>query len=164
MPEQVPSSTQVFNSSLVNDIKDPCTDKAYEKNRLVVHAYNDEKKNLKNLVLIYLPKIPEVSQSISFCLAAIIWDDDNDNIKFYLWNITQAYVEITLDLNSDFYIRPLSKLISQLNTSFDFIVKVMRPLYGEPETDNHQFDIYHPHYKKKSEMTEFGIESHNLNK
>ncbi len=72
MPEQVPSSIQVFNSSLVDNIKDPCTDKTYEKNRPVVHAYNDEKKNLKNLILMHLPKIPGVSQSIGFCLAAII--------------------------------------------------------------------------------------------
>ncbi len=61
MPKQILSSIQVFNSSLVDNIKDTCTDKAYKKNRPVVHAYNDEKKNLKNLVLIHLPKIPGVS-------------------------------------------------------------------------------------------------------
>ncbi len=84
MLEEVLSSTQVFNSSLVDNIKDPCTDKAYEKNRPVMHTYNDEKKNLENLVLIHLPKIPKVNQGIGFCLAAIIRDNDNDNIKFYL--------------------------------------------------------------------------------
>ncbi len=75
-PEEVPSSTQVFDSRFVDDIKDPCTDKAYEKSRPVVHVYNDEKKNL---VLIHLPKIPGVRQSIGSCFAAIIRDDDNDN-------------------------------------------------------------------------------------
>ena len=40
----------------------------------------------------------------------------------------------------------------------------MRLLYGKSEIDNHQFDIYHPHYKKILEIIEFSMESHNLNK
>ncbi len=111
IPEQVISSTQVFNTSFVDNIKDLCTDKAYEKNRLVVYTYNDEKKNLKNLVLIHLPKIPEVSQSIGSCLTAIIQDNDNKNIKFYLQDIMQAYIEIASDLNLNFYIQLLFELI-----------------------------------------------------
>ena len=99
-------------------------------------------------------QIPEVSQGIGSCLAAIIQDNDNDNIRFYLQDLTQAYVEIASDLNPDFYIRPLSKLISQLSTLFDSIVKVMKLLYGKPEADNHRFAIYHPHYKEKPGMTE----------
>lgn len=49
-----------------------CIKKVFEKNHLVIHIYNDEKKNFKNLVLIYLPKILEVNQDISSCLTAII--------------------------------------------------------------------------------------------
>ncbi len=51
MPEQVSSSTQIFNSSLVDNIKDLGTDK-------IVYTYNDKKKN--------------VSQGIDFCFAVII--------------------------------------------------------------------------------------------
>ena len=69
MPEEIQSSTQVFNSYFVNDIKDPYTDKVYEKSCLVVHMYNDKKKNL---VMMHLPKVPGVSQSIGSCLAIII--------------------------------------------------------------------------------------------
>lgn len=29
----------------------------------------------------------------------------------------------------------------------------MRPLYGEPKVDNQWFDIYHPYYKEKPEIT-----------
>ena len=112
MPKKVQSSTQVFNSHFVNNIKDPYTDKAYEKSRLVMHTYNDK---MKNLMLMHSPKIPRVSQGIGSCLTAIIGDNDNDNIRFYLRNITQAYIEIASNLNLDFYIRPLSKLISQLS-------------------------------------------------
>ena len=59
--EEVPSSTQVFNSPFVNEIKDPCIDKAHQKNRLVIQAYNDN----KNLELTQLPKIQRVSQDIT---------------------------------------------------------------------------------------------------
>ncbi len=106
--EEVPSSIQVFNSSLVNNIKDLCIDKAYKKNRPVVHTYNDEKKNL---VVMHLSQIPEVNQSIGSYFTAIIWDNDNNNIRFYLWDIMQTYIKITLDLNPNFYIRPFSKLL-----------------------------------------------------
>ncbi len=86
--EEVPSRTQVFNFSLIHNIKTSYTDKAYEKNRPVVHAYNDKKKNLKNLVLIHLPKILKVSQDTGSCFVTIIQDDDNNNIRFYLQDIT----------------------------------------------------------------------------
>lgn len=49
-----------------------------------MHNYIDEKKIL---MLIYLSKIPEVSQDISYCFAAMIQNNDNDNIRFYLQNI-----------------------------------------------------------------------------
>ena len=151
MSEEVLSSTQVFNSSLVDNIKDPCNDKVYEKSRSLVHTYNNEKKNL---VLMHSRKIPEVSQGIGSCLAIIMQDNDNNNIRFYLRDITQVYIEIASDLNLDFYIRPLFELILQLSASFDSIVKVMRPIYSEPEVDNYWFAIYHPHYKEKLGITE----------
>lgn len=46
MPEEVSNNTQIFNSSLVDNISDPCIDKAYEKSCPVVHAYNNKKKIL----------------------------------------------------------------------------------------------------------------------
>ena len=46
MPEEVSSSIQVFNPCFINDIKDLCTNKVYEKSCPVVHAYNNEKKVL----------------------------------------------------------------------------------------------------------------------
>ena len=36
----------IFNSQFVNKIKQPGTDKAFEKSRLVVQAYNDQGKDL----------------------------------------------------------------------------------------------------------------------
>lgn len=83
--EEVLSKIQVFNSSWVYNIKNSYINKAYEKNYLIVYSYNDEKNNL---MLIHLLKISWVNQVISFGLFAIIWVDDNNNIKFYLQDIT----------------------------------------------------------------------------
>lgn len=69
MPEKVLSNIQVFNSHFIDNVKDPCIDKTNEKSSSVIHVYNDKKKNL---VLMYLPKIPRVSQDIGFYLTAII--------------------------------------------------------------------------------------------
>lgn len=65
-----------------------------------MHIYNNKKKNF---ILIYLSKILEVSQDISFYFITII-ENNNKNISFYLCNIMQAYVKITLNLNLKFYI------------------------------------------------------------
>ena len=91
MPDKVPNSTYGFNSRFVDNIKDSWIDRAYEKSHSVVHVYNNEKKNI---VLGYLLKIPRVSQGIGFCFTAIIWNDNNYNIRFYLLNIMQVYIEI----------------------------------------------------------------------
>ena len=117
-----------------------------------MHVNNDKKKYF---VLIHSPKIIKVSQGISFCLAAIIENNNNDIIRFYLRDIIQAYIKIASDLNLDFYIQLLFKLISQLSASFNSIVKVMRPLYNKPKTNNHRFTIYYLYYKEKPGMIEF---------
>jgi hypothetical protein len=42
----VPQGVRIFNSRFVDQIKDAGTDKAFEKSRLVVQAYNDQGKEL----------------------------------------------------------------------------------------------------------------------
>lgn len=69
----------------MNNIKDLCTIKANKKIYLIGYIYNNNKKNL---ILMHLLKILEVSQNISFCFVAIIWNNDNNNINFDLQNIT----------------------------------------------------------------------------
>lgn len=44
--KEVLSSIKVFKSWFVNEIKDLCTEKAYEKIHPVMLAYNNEDKNL----------------------------------------------------------------------------------------------------------------------
>ena len=79
---------------------------------------------------------------------------DNNNIKLYLWDITQAYFQLTSELNRDFYIWLLFELISLLNAKSDCIIKVMKLFYGVLEARNYWFATYHTHYKEKLGMTE----------
>lgn len=101
MYEKIPNNTQSLNFYFVNDIKYLCTDKTYEKSCLVIHTYNDKKKNL---VLKHLPKILKVSQGIDSCFIAIIQENDNNNVRFYLQDIKQAYIKIASNINPDFYV------------------------------------------------------------
>ena len=45
-PKDILQSNRVFNSRFVDKIKNPSTDKAFEKSKLVIQAYNDPEKNL----------------------------------------------------------------------------------------------------------------------
>jgi hypothetical protein len=42
----VPQGVQLFNSCFVDKIKNPDTNKAFEKSRLVMQVYNDQEKEL----------------------------------------------------------------------------------------------------------------------
>ncbi|EED17146.1 hypothetical protein TSTA_022030 [Talaromyces stipitatus ATCC 10500] len=44
--DDIPKGTRIFNSRFVNEIKNWGTDKAFEKSRLVVQAYNDKGKEI----------------------------------------------------------------------------------------------------------------------
>ena len=83
----------------------------------------------------------------------------NNNIKYYLRDNTQAYVQSTSNLNHQFYIRPPPELISLLGASADYIVKVMKLLYSVPEAGNHWFATYHIHHKDKLGMKESTYDS-----
>jgi hypothetical protein len=73
-------------------------DLAFEKSRLVVQAYDNEEKKL---VLTQSPTIQRVSQRLILCIAAM-----KPDIRLYLQDISQAYVQSTTDLNCEFYVRP----------------------------------------------------------
>lgn len=145
-PEDIPADARVFNSRFVDEIKNPGTDKAFEKSRLVVQAYNDLNKDL---VLAQSPTIQRVSQRLIACLAATF---QNDATKLYLRDVTQAYVQSTSDLNRDFFIRPPQKLVVMMRAPSNCILKVVKPLYGVPKAGNHWFATYLTHHTSKLGM------------
>ena len=148
-PKDVPQGNRVFNSRFVDEIKNLGTDKAFEKSRLVVQAYDDPEKDL---VLTQSPTIQRVSQRLILCIAAITQNDVNTHL--YLRDISQAYVQSATRLNRDFYIRAPLELSTALGVSQGTILKVVRPLYGIPEAGNHWFQTYHNHHIKELNMNQ----------
>jgi hypothetical protein len=139
----VPQGVRLFNSRFVDEIKNPGTDKAFEKSRLVVQAYNDQEKEL---VLTQSPTIQRVSQRLILCIAAM------GPHSLYLRDISQAYVQSTTNLNREFYIRPPRELQNELGLGEDSVLKVLKPLYGVPEAGNHWFKTYHSHHVQQLHM------------
>jgi hypothetical protein len=140
----VPDGIRLFNSRFVDEIKNPRTDLAFEKSRLVVQAYNDEEKKL---VLTQSPTIQRVSQRLILCIATM-----KPDIRLYLRDISQAYVQSTTNLNREFYVRPPRELETELGIDKDCVLKVLKPLYGVPEAGNHWFKTYHSHHVQQLHM------------
>ena len=139
-PKNVLVSIRVFNLWFVDEIKNAGTDKAFEKSCFVVQAYN----NFNNdLILTQSATIQQVSQRLIVYLAAIF---QNNIIKLYLCNVTQAYVQSISDLNRDFFICPPPELITMMGASPECILKVVKLLYSIPEAGNHWFVTYHKYH------------------
>jgi len=140
----IPKGTRIFNSRFVDEIKNKGTDKAFEKSRLVVQAYNDYGKDL---VLTQSPTIQRVSQRIILALAVILQEKA---VSLYLRDITQAYVQSNTHLNRDFYVRPPK----ELRLKDGLLMRIIKPLYGVPEAGNHWFNTYHCHHLEKLHMSQ----------
>ena len=150
---QILSGARLFNSRFVDEVKNLGTEKAFEKSRLVVQAYNDSEKDI---VLTQSPTIQRISQRLIVCFAASL---GNVIIKLYLRDVTQAYVQSISELNRDFYIRPPHELAAMLGASHDCILKMMKPLYGVPEAENHWFATYQKHHIQRLGMSESTYDS-----
>jgi hypothetical protein len=142
---EIPEGTRIFGSRFVDEIKHPGTDKAYEKSRLAIQAYNDPGKDL---ILTQSPTVQRVSQRLILVLAVTLRDKNNKTPTLYLRDISQAYVQSRTPLARDFYTKPPPELGLPLNT----ILKLVRPLYGVPEAGNHWFQTYHRYHREKLKM------------
>lgn len=149
---KVPKGVRVFRSRFVDEIKNKGTEKELKKSRLVVQAYNDEGKHV---VLTQSPTIQRISQRIILSLAAMT----NETTGLYLRDISQAYVQSTTTLNREFYIVPPRELAKQLNLDDNSVVKVLRPLYGVPESGNHWYKTYHAHHVDQLSMQQSTYDS-----
>ena len=135
---ELPPGTRVFGSRFVDEIKFAGTDKAMEKSRLVIQAYNH---NGKETTLTQSPTLQRVSQRLLISLAACLRPK---GVHMFLRDISQAYVQSTSELNRPFYIHPPKKLGCAPGNIF----KVVKPLYGIAESGNHWFKTYHDHHTK----------------
>ncbi len=123
------SSTRIFNSRFVDEIKHFNIDKTFEKFRLVIQTFNDENKNL---VLTQSFFIQRVNQRLIVCFVVVFLE-----INLYLKNIIQAYVQSATFLNCDFYVNSFVELIKQFDISSNNILKIMKSLYKISKANNY---------------------------
>jgi hypothetical protein len=147
----VSTDVRIFSSRFVNEIKHSEIEKAFEKFRLMIQTFNDQNKIL---VLTQFSIIQRVSQRLIICLVISLFQ-----MKLYLRNITQAYVQSRSNLNRDSYVQSLFELIKLMKISSECILKVIKSLYEVPETDNHWFKTYHDHHTDNLEMIQFTYDS-----
>lgn len=136
---QLPEGARLFNSRFVDEVKHPGTEDAYEKSRLVIQAYNDAGKLA---VLTQSPTIQRASQRLLLAIAVSFpW------LRIYMRDISQAYTQAQTLLARKFYAAPPKDI-----DIGDWILEVLKPLYGIPESGNHWFMTYHNFFEKDCGM------------
>jgi hypothetical protein len=145
---EILSDVRIFSFRFVNEIKHSGTEKAFEKFRLMIQAFNNQNKTL---VLTQSSIIQRVSQRLIICLAVTF----SQSMKLYLRDITQIYVQSRSILNRDFYVQSFPKLIKLMRIFSDCILKVVKFLYDVSKANNYWFKTYHDHHTDKLEMIQF---------
>ncbi|EED22642.1 conserved hypothetical protein [Talaromyces stipitatus ATCC 10500] len=140
--EDIPPDARIYGFRFVDEVKNKGTNKAFEKSRLVVQAYNDKDKEF---VLTQSPTIQRSSQRLILCIGI-----SKDRVWFWIRDVTQAYIQSTTKLNREFYIQ-IPPELRHFFPGCEFL-KVVQPLYGIPEAGNHWFHTYHKHHTKQLGM------------
>jgi hypothetical protein len=128
--KNVPADVRIFSFRFVNEIKHSEIEKAFEKSRLMIQAFNDQNKIL---VLTQSSIIQRISQRLIICLAVTF----AQSMKLFLRNITQIYVQSRFNLNRNFYVQSSPELIKLMRIFNDCILKMIKPLYDVSKADNH---------------------------
>lgn len=119
--DSVPANTRVFGSRFVDELKRVDLGTLF-KSRLVAQNYGDE--GAAGIA----PKAPTVqsfSQRLMFLLAASVM-----GTKPFLRDISQAYLQSDTSLEREVCIYPPP----ELGLPDETVLKVMKPLYGIPES------------------------------
>lgn len=136
----IPPGTRIFGSRFVDEVKFKGTEKAFEKSRLVVQAYNDAGKEH---ILTQAPTIMRASQRLILAFSLV-----RPDLDIYLRDISQAYTQSTSSMSRDVFIRAPK----EMNLGPNAALQVVLPLYGIPEAGTHWFRTYHKHHIDKLGM------------
>jgi hypothetical protein len=142
---------RIFSSRFVNKIKHLDIDKIFKKFRLVVQAFKNQNKTF---VLTQSSIIQKVNQRLIICLAVTL-----SQMKLYLRNITQIYVQSRSIFNKNFYVQSLLELIKLIRIFNHCILKMIKSLYDVSKANNHWFKTYHDHHIDKLKMIQFIYDS-----
>ena len=118
------SRIKLFNFRFVDEIKNSSILAAFEKSRLIIQAFNDQKKGM---IIIQSSTIQRINQRLILILTAII------EHELYLWNIFQIYVQSITSLTRKFYIR----FSIEFELEPDHVLKMIKSLYEVFEADVH---------------------------
>ena len=128
---------KIFNSRFVDEIKNINIANAYEKFRLMMQVYNDEKKIE---MLIQTSTIQRINQRLILTLTTSM-----SHLSLFFRNIFQVYVQSNISLTKNFFIRSSV----ELDFENDVILKIIKSLYEIFEAEVHWFNIYHKHHTEK---------------
>ena len=138
--EEIENMT-ILKAKLVLAYKDPTTSEERKKARLVVQAIGKLDKD-KKLLFTYSPTVKRSSIRIMLCIPTKI------GLKIYLRDISQAYVSSKSKLLREVYVIPPK----ELGLGRDILWKVIRPLYGLPESGLIWFETYVGHHHDELRM------------
>ena len=122
--QSISEEVRIFNLRFVDEIKHEKMTAAFEKSRLIIQIYNDHDKTI---VLTQTFIIQQINQRL--ILALIVSIDHN----LYLRDISQIYVQSSISLNKQFYIRSSIELEITKNS----ILKIIKSLYEVLKTKTH---------------------------
>ena len=131
----------ILKAKLVLAYKDADTPNEKQKARLVVQAVGKIDKD-KRLLFTYSPTVTKASVRIMLSIPT------KKGLKVFLRDISQAYVSSDKKLLREIYITPPK----ELGLSPDIMWKVIRPLYGLPESGVIWFETYIAHHHDKLKM------------
>ncbi|KAI0993994.1 hypothetical protein K3495_g14189 [Podosphaera aphanis] len=121
-------NSRIFGSRMVDEVKGKETAIPYEKSRLVIQAY-----------MMIMRIIVALAPSPFSC-----------GISLFTRDITQAYVQLRRRLTRPIYATPPKEMCHEFSSQN--ILKILKPLYGIPESGTHWFRTYHEHHKTKLGM------------
>ncbi len=140
----VPASTaeghRIFGSRFVDTVKNEGTPDAFEKSRLVVQAFNDNKHGF----LTHSPTVQRSSQRLLLAVHAM-----DPSLQIFTRDVTQAYTQSSTRINRPIFVRAPP----ELGLSDDKILQINSPFYGIPEAGVHWFTTYLKHHVEKLGMT-----------
>ena len=137
---KVPTTVRIFGSRFVDELKKVgCMLK--KKSRLVAQNYTDDEATA---IPTKAPTVQRISQRVALCIAASM-----SSMNMYTRDITQAYIQSHTQLERDVYIRAPK----EMELPPGYIIKVVKPLYGIPESGLHWYLTYLTHHLDTLRMT-----------
>lgn len=137
--KDIPEGARVFGSRFIDEIKRAGQGQR-RKSRLVAQNYSDE---AATTIATRAPTVQRSSQRLLLSLAISV-----DGMTAFSRDITQAYIQSDRNLERDVFI----KAPSELNLPIDTVLKVVRPLYGIPESELHWYLTYLDHHTVRLKM------------